>query len=76
MLLASIAAQTIAIPPVELLIYHESVSRDFRCLQMILMDRMEIPDVPLDVYILKFSFSYSFFVLVQSFELVKLLLCT
>ena len=60
MLLASIAAQTIAIPPVELLIYHESVSRDFRCLQMILMDRMEIPDVPLDVNILKFSFSYSF----------------
>ena len=56
MLLASIAAQTIAIPPVELLIFHESVSRDFRCLQMILMDRMEIPDVPLDVYILNFRF--------------------
>ena len=28
----------------------ETVSRDFRCLQMILMNRTWVPDVPLEVY--------------------------
>ena len=35
------------------------VSRDFRCLQMILMDSTGVPDVPLKVFF-KFTFSYCF----------------
>ena len=37
------------------------VSRDFRCLQMILMDRIVVPDVPLEVYyFLNFRFHIVF----------------
>ena len=37
------------------------VSRDFRCLQMILMDRIGVPDVPPDVYLfLNFRFHLIF----------------
>ena len=46
------------------------VSRDFGGLQMILMKRIVVPDVPLDVYLfLNFRFH-----VVQSFEQFKLLL--
>ena len=49
------------------------VSRDFVCLQIILMDRIRVPDVLLDVYLfLNISFHIVFYV--QSFERVKLLL--
>ena len=49
------------------------VSRDFVCLQMILMDRIRVPDVLLDVYLfLNISFHIVFYV--QSFERVMLLL--
>ena len=47
------------------------VSRDFEWLQMILINRLCVPDVLLDVY----SFlNFRFHVVVQSFERVKLLL--
>ena len=48
------------------------VSRDFLCLQMILMDRLGIPDFLLKVYFFKFTFSYCF--LSFEFTRVKLLL--
>ena len=34
-------------------------SRDFGGFQMILMDRLVVPDVPLEVFFLSFSYSYS-----------------
>ena len=49
------------------------VSQDFGWLQMILMNRIVVPDVPLDVYLfLNFHFHIVF--QVQSFERVKLIL--
>ena len=49
------------------------VSRDFGGLQMILMNRIGVPDVPLEVYsFLNFRFYIDFSV--QRFERVKLLL--
>ena len=45
-------------------------SRDFGGFQMILMDRLVVPDVPLEVFFLSFSYSYSS----SKFERVKLLL--
>ena len=48
------------------------VSRDFEWLQTILMNRLCVPDVPLEVYsFLNFCFHIA---IVQSFERVKLLL--
>ena len=35
------------------------ITRNFRCLQMILKDRTWFPGVPLDVYFFKFMFSYT-----------------
>ena len=49
------------------------VSRDFRCLQMILMDRIEVPDVPLKGY---FFLNFLFHIVYQVFifQQAKLLL--
>ena len=49
------------------------VSREFRCLQMILMGRIWVPDVPLEVY-LYLNFRFYIIFLVQGFEWFKLLL--
>ena len=49
------------------------VSRDFGGLQMICMDRIGVPDVPLKVYSF-LNFRFHIVILVQSFERVKLLI--
>ena len=49
-----------------------TVSRDFRGLHMILMDRTKVPGVPLDVIFFKFMFLES--ILNLKFERVQLLL--
>ena len=49
------------------------VSRDFEGLQLILMGRIGVPDVPLEVYLL-FNFRFHIIFLVQGFERFKLLL--
>ena len=53
--------------------FKEIVSRNFEVLQMILMDRTVVYDVPLDVNLF-FYFLFSYSIYVQSFERVKLLL--
>ena len=50
-----------------------TVSRDFGRLQIIVMHRAWVPDVPLEVYLF-LNFSFYIVLKVQSYERVKLLL--
>ena len=50
------------------------VLQDFGGLQMILMDRALVPNIPPDVYFFKFMFSHTVTFKSLSFQMAKLLL--